>query len=160
MAPADNLNELMVRFRIASREIFNQFFRVEGPYENDGWSFEQRFSEVEAILFDKMVAEPASLGNASYGSVTSAISVELRIGKSVPAMINREINSGYWDHPIGAVTADAQLQFISFFDWDRLNYRDNQYVRVCIARWPSHKEMEGKEALLEAQYVQFRKSND
>lgn len=155
-----SLNELMERFRVASREIFNQFFHVEDPYNNNGWPSEERFKAVERILFDKMVLEPAGLEQASYNSVMPSIAVKLRIGGPAPAMINREIKSGYWDHPIQEVTNDAHLHFICFFDWDNLSYRNNQYVRVRIARWPSQQEVEGKEALIEARYVEFSKSCD
>ena len=35
------------RFRIASRELFNQFFRVDDAYSNDpAWILEERFCEV------------------------------------------------------------------------------------------------------------------
>jgi hypothetical protein len=36
-----------------SRELFNQFFHVSEPYNNDGWTPEERFREVETMLFQK-----------------------------------------------------------------------------------------------------------
>jgi hypothetical protein len=70
-------------------------------------------------------------------------------------MLNREVNSGYWDFPIREVTRDARLLFFRFFDWDVLAYRDNRYVLVQIDSWPSHPEAVGKQALVEARYVHF-----
>jgi len=32
-----DLDELINRFRLAGRELFNQFFRIPQPYENNGW---------------------------------------------------------------------------------------------------------------------------
>lgn len=52
-----------------------------------------------------------------------------------PIMFNREIQSGYWDHPLKEVTNDAKLVFVSFFDWDDLDYRDNRYVRVIVGEF-------------------------
>jgi hypothetical protein len=81
----------------ASRELFNHFFRVSDPYNNDGWQFEERFSEVQVVLFQKLVTEPAALSDIKYGAIQISVVVELRDSESVPCMINREIDSGYWD---------------------------------------------------------------
>jgi hypothetical protein len=70
-------------------------------------------------------------------------------------MINREVDTGYWDHPIVEITKDAQLSFVRFFDWDVLAVRDYQYVRIRIDAWPAHPEIIGKHALIEARSVAF-----
>ena len=164
MAP----NEMMNRFRLASRELFNHFFHVSGatgqssraPLDSpaadggEAWDLEVRFSHVEEVLFEKLVCEPARLTHAPYGSLQSEILVELN-SDVCPIMLNREVNSGYWDFPIREVTRDARLLFFRFFDWDVLAYRDNRYVLVQIDSWPSHPEAVGKQALVEAQYVHF-----
>ncbi len=153
-----NIDEMMNRFRLASREVFNHFFRVSDPYNNNGWLFEERFSGVQSVLFQKLVTEPASLSQVDYGNLQFEILVELRSYEPAPIMINREIDSGYWDHPIKEVTKDARLLFVSFFDWDQLDYRDNRYVRLQIDGWPSHHETSGKHALIESRYVRFTKA--
>jgi hypothetical protein len=150
------LDDLMSRFRYASRELFNHHFRVPDPYNNDGWLLEGRFSQVEAVLFEQLVAAPAALPSVTWGTHQPAIHVGLRHGDFAPIMVNRETDSGYWDFPIKEVTRDAQLSFVRFFDWDLLAVRDNQYVRVVIDAWPQHPEGAGKHALIEAQYVVFR----
>lgn len=158
MQKMTNIDEMMNQFRLASRELFNHFFRVPDPYVNDGWLLEDRFSGVQCILFQKLVTEPASLLDATYGTLQPEIQIELRSGESAPIMINREINSGYWDYPIKEVTKDARLLFVSFFDWDQLDYRDNRYVRLQIDDWPSHPETCGKQALIESRHVRFSKT--
>jgi len=149
------LNELMTQFRLASREIFNHFFHLSNRYENDGWLLVVRFCDVEDVLFQKLVTEPASRENVRYGGIQSGIRVELSTSEPVPVMMNREVDSGYWDHPLKKVTKEAGLAFVRFFDWDQLDYRDNRYVRVQVLRWPSHQEAIGKHALIESQYVKF-----
>jgi len=94
------------------------------------------------------------LTHLAYGTLQPEILVELR-SDFCSIMLNREINSGYWDFPLREVTRDARLHFITFFDWDNLDYRDNRYVRVQVADWPSHPEAVGKDALIESQYVHF-----
>jgi hypothetical protein len=70
-------------------------------------------------------------------------------------MLNREVNSGYWDYPISEVTREPVLLFVQFFDWDILAYRDNQYVMAEVRDWSSNPETAGKRALIEFQCVQF-----
>lgn len=153
-----NVDEMMNQFRLASRELFNHFFRIPDAYNNNGWLLEERFSDVQNILFQKLVTEPASLSDTTYGNLQPEILVELRSSESAPIMVNREVESGYWDYPIKEITKDARLLFVSFFDWDQLDYRDNRYVRLQIDSWPSHPEASGKQALIESQYVRFAKS--
>jgi hypothetical protein len=152
-----NLDDSMKSFRLASRELFNRFFLVDEPYENDGWALEDRFSQVEAVLFEQLVVVPHDLLGPTYGNHHPAIRVALR-PDFVPVMINREIDSGYWDHPVRELTRDAELSFVRFFDWDLLAVRDNAYVRVNIDDWPSQPGAVGKHALVAAPSVVFRRA--
>ena len=148
------LDDSMKKFRLASRELFNGYFRVDQPYENDGWSLEERFSIVEEQLFEQLVSVPHGLTNV-YGLQQPEVSVVLRGSEFAPIMVNRTADSGYWDHPLVEVTKEVRLSFLRFFDWDQVGVRDNQYVRVVIVEWPSHPEVSGFQALIEAQYVAF-----
>lgn len=152
------LDESMNRFRIASRELFNHFFRVIDPHNNGGWLFEERFCQVEAALFEQLVATPCSLPKVTYGAHQPAIRVLLRTSEFAPIMINREVDSGYWDHPLREITKDARLSFVRFFDWDLLGIRDNQYVRVMVDALPAHPEIVGKHALIEARHIVFNQA--
>lgn len=148
---------MVKQFRLASRELFNCFFRVSNPYENDGWILYERFRDVEKKLFEKLVTEPAGLSLTAYGDTQKELLVELRDSASAPIMVNRKIESGYWDHPISEVTSKARMLFICFFDWDKLSCLDNSFVRVCIDQWPSHTELVGKHALIQSHHVRFVK---
>jgi hypothetical protein len=149
------IDELMTQFRLASRQLFNQFYRVSDPYNNDGWTLEERFSQVQEALFRTLVVEPGKLPPTRYGDVSSKIFVELRHAESAPIMLNRELDSGYWDHPVKEVTREARMAFVRFFDWDQLDVRDNRYVRALVQEWPSRPELVGKHALIESHYVRF-----
>ena len=148
------LDELINRFRLASRELFNNYFRVDIPQSNDPWLIEERFSNVQELLFQMMVTEPASLPAITYGELQPAISVELQ-SDFCPWLLNREEDSGYWDAEPKEVSREAKLQFIAFFDWDQLSYRDNRYVRVLINDWPKYPNLVGRHALIESQYVRY-----
>lgn len=147
------------RFRLASRELFNNYFRIEDASGNgtdsEAWSALERFIEVETVLFEKMVLEPLELTGPTYGQCNPRIRVCLRSGSFAPIMLNREVDSGYWDYPLQEVTADAILQFVRFFDWDQLHYCDYRYVHVVVVDWPSHPAVVGKHALVETQYVRY-----
>lgn len=158
MNSTEKLDGMMIQFRVASRELFNHYFRVDEPYAADtlSWTLVERFGEIQRLLFDKMVSEPIGLATGNYGRPQERIRVQPRIAGPVPAMINREATSGYWDYHVKAIAPEAQLIFISFFDWDQLALRDNRYVRVQIAEWPAMPEAKGKHALVESNIVEFR----
>jgi hypothetical protein len=144
------------QFRVASRELFNQYFRLEGPWgSEEAWALEERHAEVEYLLFEKMVLEPAGLPYVRYGELNPRVRVELSDGQFAPIMLNRELDSGYWDHPVKEVPRDAILGFMYFFDFDALGYRDHRYVRVQVLAWPSQPDLAGKHALIETQYVRY-----
>lgn len=152
-----NIDEMLNQFRIASRELFNNYFRVSNPYGSgsNAWLLDERFSEIEEVLFKKIVIEPAAIEYVKYGEPQRQIQVELRSGEFAPILLNRDISSGYWDHSLNEVTSNVKLAFLSFFDWDKLDYRDNRYVQVEVKSWPLHPEAVGKHALIESQYVKF-----
>ena len=145
----------MNQFRLASRELFNQFFRVDDPYINNGWDAERRFAEVQGVLFDKLVSEVHLKTARDYGLINREILVQLSQVEEAPAQINREFKSAYWDFPLSTIDRQARMLFVSYFDWDQLGYRDNKYVQVEIESWPTHPEIGGKRALIESHYVTF-----
>src|ERR1700730_1800937 len=149
------LDKLMTQFRLASRELFNHFYRVPDPSDNDGWELEGRFSQVQEVLFQTLVIEPAGLPRTRYGDLNSKIVAELSLGEFAPIMLNRDVDSGYWDYPIGEVTREARMLFVRFFDWDQLGVRDNRFVRIKVEEGPSKPEAVVKHALIESRYVKF-----
>jgi len=161
------LHQSISRFRVASRELFNNYFRTPLGSSND-FQLEEAFAAVEQLLFEKLVLEPWTIPNVTNGykfGPYPSIRVQVRMPKgatdevqqfrSAPMKINRQIYSGYWDHPLNVVTNEATLLFICFFDFDQLSYRDNRYVRVMITEWKSHPAVVGKEALIESSLVEY-----
>jgi hypothetical protein len=142
-------------FRVASREMFNGYFRIDNPYENDGWDGRDRFSRLESTLFDTLVGQRCGIEPGSYGTAFGGILVKLRDLDTAPAQINRLVDSGYWDYPITQIDSSTEMSFVAFFDWDQLAYRDNRFVRARVQAWSSHADAVGKHVLLEAQHVAF-----
>ena len=150
------IDRSMNRFRLASRELFNQYFRIDDPYENNGWDLEEDFSQIEQLLFQKLVAEKYGLPTSSYGRTQKAIVVK-PITDGCPWMLNRElpVAHGYWDYPDAKFLQSIHAEFVRFFDFDWLAYRDYRYVMVFVSTAPGLQEIENRYALVETQYVRY-----
>lgn len=154
-----DMNDAITRFRIASRELFNNYiyplYDRENALNDKNWEIDTIFAQLNAALFRAMVAKRFELGEARYGEVNPDIGVNLKYKQTVPIQVNRGIDTGYWDFPLKEVSPQVRLSFIDFFDWDSLGIRDYQYVRTKIEEWPEHPEAVGKQGLIEARYVEF-----
>jgi len=154
-----NMDVMMSSFRLASRDLFNNYFHklmVEKRENgNEKFPIHENFVKVQNILFDTLVLNPAMIGNISYGDLQPNIRVELRYGSHAPVLINRELRSGYWDHPIKEINDSANMLFMSFFDWNKDDFIDNQYVVAQIDNWFEYPSMKGKCVLIENRYVKF-----
>ena len=92
-----------------------------------------------------MVLIPEKIGLMEYGAPHPDIEVSAAIDlKILPAFINRERNSGYWDYHVNQIPAPAKIKFICFFYWSDLDTRDNEFVRVLIDECPSFPELRRK----------------
>lgn len=155
---AGGIGSRMRNFRVASRELFNNFFyeaaRRHGYSES--WNIVDDFKQVERVLFESMVLRPEGI-DGEYGNENSAVMVTpLKELLDIPALINREIKTGYWDYPMNNIPVDSKMVFICFFDWSENAVRDNEFVRVVIESCTSS-ELVGKHALISAKYVDFSK---
>lgn len=154
-----DINQAMSKFRLANRELFNNYFYelydTQNMLNNQNWTLDDSISRVNAALFKTMVTERFCCDVVEYGQANPHIRIKLHHNQTVPININRETDSGYWDFPIEDARPDALLSFVCFFDWDEANKRKNQYVRVKIEEWPEQPELTGKDALIEARYVEY-----
>ncbi len=152
-----HINEQMNRFRLASRSTFNQYF-YPTSYGEKGFSLAafERFEAVEQALFNSLVIKPCQLTPVRYGTdVINEIGVCVSSSGQVPVMINREVDSGYWDHPVREITSDTKMSFIGYFDFDHTRPMDHRYARVVIVATQPDSEILGKHALIETQYIEF-----
>ncbi|MCA9814772.1 MAG: hypothetical protein R3C24_17010 [Cyanobacteriota/Melainabacteria group bacterium] len=147
-----SLDNAMSAFRLASRDLFNNHF-----YNSylDPFLLRETYADLQVLLFQKMVEDPFSLDQVGYGEVHRDILVRNRLDSDTPAMINRDIDSGYWDYPVKSIPSDVVMCFISFFDFDETRGMESMYVLVEIDCWSEQKDVEGKRALIEFQHVFF-----
>lgn len=152
-----SIDSQMNKFRLAARGVINQYFRTDPKDKlEDAWTQIGRFAEVGLVLFDALVIQPCELRRRTYHDETmEEIGVKLRHGTRAPAMVNRDIVSGYWDFPVREVTSDTLMTFVHYFDWDQTDYIDFRYARAIIDSDGSEARLNGKHALIETQYVKF-----
>lgn len=74
----------------------------------------------------------------------------------VPILISRDRRGFRHTEPSINRTegTDIDLRFIDYFDWGQELFRDLKYFRLKIVSFPSHPEVEGREALIETMYCQ------
>ena len=141
----------MEQFRIADRELFNSYFRLENPY-GENWNMSATLKEdhdrIQHSIFQNMICRRFGLSDVLYGEPHSEIRVKLR-NPDTPVMVNREVSSGNWDHGVEKLSVSTVLHFLSYFDFDVYGVRDNKYVRVLIHQSDEVPEIEGKHALIE-----------
>jgi len=153
------LDQLINRFRLASRNLRNHYFHPP-DWDDDGWNVVERFEEVGRLLFENLVLCPAVLDLIDYGQPNPSIVVAPRRPGDVPIMINRDrgADSGYWDHPTKTIASSTAMMFVEFFDWDELAYRDHRYAHVVITAHPSLADLIGHHGLIESQYVRYARA--
>jgi len=144
------LHDRLTAFRLASRQLFNGFFRCSTG-SAAAWQDEERFSNVEEELFRMLVSDPEGIPDIAYPETQPEIHVRFR--DRIPRarwLLNRD---GSWEEAV--CPPDAELQFEAFFDWDQVGVKDYQYVRVRVGTCPSRIELSEVEALVEYQDVIF-----
>ena len=148
-----DITELVQRHRECSRHLWNTYFWPQSEKDDD-WDLRDQFEDVSAKLFSSLVLWP--IERESF-EVPPAYLVPLRaipFIKVVPngscsALINREVDSGYWDHPINLFEeTDVDLRFIQYFDWWNVGHRDFEFFRVLIVSSRAHPELNGRHALV------------
>lgn len=146
------------KFRLSSRELFNNYFLESLSDDQKGWDYLEQFDFVAESLFLALVTVPNGLDEIVYGRPQPQILVKTSSEVGAPLILNREIDSGYWDYPVTYSVPNAVFTFVRFFDWNQMSYKDNRFVQVVVRDWPGNTELVGKHALLETHYVTYEKA--
>lgn len=152
--PRMSLSQAMFRFKTASRDLWNHCFRFEAADTQEAYQAVERFEDVESHLFQKLIVDGFSLKEHRYDGIEPFYDIKVTVSSVASIMLNREINSGYWDDPINLIHETDVLVFISFFDWKQLDFKDNAYVRARVVSH-SNPAANGRDALIESWQVDF-----
>jgi hypothetical protein len=149
----EDVSNIFDHFRESARTIWNTTFWPDPDFHE--WDSIDRFDEIQRLLFDELVL--AKLGR--NWPIQDIFRVPIPFFFAVPASQTiriliqnpRSANStGYWDHPVNQISqGEAEMQFLTYFDWNRMNYVDFQYYRVQITKFDVHPELAGRGALIE-----------
>jgi hypothetical protein len=121
---------------------------------DDDWDLRDRFEDISVKLFSAIVLWPFEREDQeptpAYWLPFKAVPfIRIVPNTKCSILINREISSGYWDHPINEVEAtDIDMRFIHYFDWSCIGHRDFEYFRVLIVSSIAHPELNGRHALV------------
>jgi hypothetical protein len=143
-------------YRVSARAIWNTAFWPDADFRN--WDSIERFDEIQELLFDELVLAKIGKEWPLKNIFRNAIPFFRIIPRSqAPIMIQNprsETATGYWDHPVNTIEpGQAELQFIAYFDWNRMDYADLRYYRVKIAGFEAHPELVGREALIDREHT-------
>ena len=149
-----NVNEVVQRYRLALRHIWNECFWVD-PELRD-WDAVYAFRKLHLPLFAALVAHPLGLEKVDHvfgpgfrvvpSDYFSDGFVNLQVNVSIPS----RPNGGVWEPVTGRFKREqAEFTLIDFFDWAPLRYIDLQYYVVLIDRLDGHEDRVGQHAVIE-----------
>jgi hypothetical protein len=152
-----DVSSILDHYRISARGIWNTAFWPDAEFRN--WDSIERFDEIQRSLFSELVL--VKLGREWPTLDVFRIPIPfLRIVPSndpAPIMVQNprpDAPRGYWDHPLNRISPGvAEMHFLGYFDWNRLDYADFRYYLVKIARFDTKSELVGREALMERQHA-------
>ncbi|MCU7859106.1 MAG: hypothetical protein KZQ86_04575 [Candidatus Thiodiazotropha sp. (ex Lucinoma kastoroae)] len=134
---------------------------------------EEEFCKIEQILFDSIVLHQVGINSAKTDRIDDHMNSAPRVverfrvvpkGHSMPVMINRELTSGYWDHPITELSTDeALIGFVHYFDFSGLDTpRKYEYIRGRVLKCSKYSEIVGKDILIptDLAWVEDNKSTE
>jgi hypothetical protein len=147
-----DVSNIFDHYRVSARAIWNTAFWPDPELRN--WDSIDQFDEIQRILFNELVLGKVDRDWPFPDLFRIAIPFfQVSPSGHVPIMIQNprsETATGYWDHPVNLIEpGQAELRFISYFDWDRMDYAELRYYRVNVAGFDSHPELTGREALID-----------
>jgi hypothetical protein len=152
-----DITSIFDHYRVSARAVWNTAFWPDADFRN--WDSVDQFDEVQRILFSELVLGKVAREWPLQNIFEDAIPF-FRVVPSIgaaPIMIQNprpDKPRGYWDHPINRISpVEAEMHFLGYFDWDRLDYIDFRYYLVKIARFDARSELIGREALIERQHA-------
>lgn len=150
------VSSIFDHYRISARAVWNTAFWPDPDFRN--WDSIGQFHEIEKLLFQELVLAKVARKWPLQKLFENAIPFFRVVPSHVqgtPIMIQNPrpgAPRGYWDDPVNRLKpGQAELHFVSYFDWNQMDYIDLRYYRAKIASFDAHSELIGREALIECQ---------
>jgi hypothetical protein len=149
-----DISSIFDHYRVSARAIWNAAFWPDPDFHN--WDSIDQFHEIERLLFQELVLAKLDREWPLQDIFRNAIPffrIVPTIRDGTPIMIQNPrpgAPTGYWDDPVNIVKPEeAELIFIAYFDWNKMDYIDLRYYHVKITSFDGHPELVGREALIE-----------
>jgi hypothetical protein len=149
-----NVSGVFDHYRISATAIWNTAFWPDEDFRSRD-SIKQ-FREIEKLLFRELVLRKVArewLLDRLFSDAIPFFRIVPSHVHGVPIMIQDPrpgAPTGYRDDPVNLLRpGEAELRFISYFDWNQMDYIDLRYYRVKIASFDAHSALVGREALIE-----------
>jgi hypothetical protein len=151
-----DISDVFDHYRMSARSIWNTAFWPDIALQH--WDSVEQFDEIQRILFSELVLRKTEREWPVQDVFQKAIPFFCIVPTcNAPIMINNPrspTETGYWDHPVNRVKpGESELQFIAYFDWNRMDYVDLRYYRVKIIRFDGHSDVVGREALIDRDHT-------
>jgi hypothetical protein len=152
------VNDVTARFdeyRECVRHLWNVHFRPDAELNND-WDLRDSFDRLAVELFRVLVLRKigrmdAELAPDYFYPRVPLMFFRLEFPERTDIMINRGIDTGYWDDPLRMASSDdLDVRFVQFHDWSLLEYRDFAHYRGRIVGSRSHSHVIGRDILIPA----------
>ena len=150
------------QYRECVRHLYNTYFLKEvSEGEDIDWDLKDLYNNIASQLFDAVVLYPRDISNAKLTPDHIVPKVPLAFLQIMPSdhaaamvLINREIDSGYWDEKAtDQELCDSRMSFLGFFDFDSSGFMEMNYYLVLIESAPNRPDLAGRQALIPVQYA-------
>ena len=157
------ITDIFDHYRVSARAIWNTAFWPDADFRN--WDSLEQFDEIQRILFKELVLLKIDRDWPLHDIFKVAIPFfHVDPICDTPILIQNprsERERGYWDHPVDRVKpGEAELHFLEYFDWNRMDYADLHYYHVKVAKFDVHPEVVGHEALIERLNATIRMTDE
>lgn len=159
----EDVTHLFDTYRECVRHLWNTYYRPIAEPGQD-WDLRDEFVDVTREIFSSLVLRPLEIFEGRLTPEYAAVPAPLPnfqiapvIDHGTPILINRDLpSSGYWDHPISKIKPnEVELHFLTYFDFDKLGYREYRYIQVLIHASAPYPEIVGRLALVETQHARI-----
>jgi len=158
-----DVSNIFDHYRVSARTIWNTAFWPDDAFRN--WDSVEQFDEIQRILFNELVLGKVDKDWPLHNIFKIAMPFfHIVPSGHVPIRIQNprsDRQRGYWDHPVNSIKpGEAELHFLEYFDWNRMDYADLRYYHVEIASLNAHPELVGREALIDRQQAMIQVTNE
>ena len=152
-----DLNKRMNDFRLASRELYNQYFFSQN--KEQACEAEERHSILLEYLFQYMVLQPENIEGFQYFEESNHLIASFKPKTCGYYLFQVEKKPGDWVfEKVSCALGSPQMYFECYFDWDDIGIKDNLYAKGILLSCVGAEHLIGNECLFEASYTVYHKA--